>query len=243
MLDTLKTCLLVLGCAFSGAALAATDIEWDMEPMEPNFEDKPSLQRGARLYVSYCLGCHSLKFQRYERTADDLEVPHEVFQENLIFTGQPIGALMETAMPEQSKNWFGAPPPDLTMVARVRGEEWLYNYLKTFYLDDTRIFGVNNKVFANVGMPNVMADLQGVQVDACAADAEGCRELEVVEGTGSMSAEEFDQAVYDIVNFLSYVGEPTRAERERLGVFVILFLVILYVFTWLLGREYTKDAH
>jgi cytochrome c1 len=246
-----------------GAALAATATDWPMEPMEPDLENLPSLQNGWRLYANYCLGCHSLAYQRYERTADDLGVPHDIALEQLVFTGQKIGEHMINAMPEdRAKEWFGAPPPDLTMVARIRGEEWLYNYLKTFYIDESRPFGVNNKVFPNVGMPNVLVGLQGVQRSECiqmpklAANGgemrdpltgapvteERCGQLVVEEGTGAYTAEEFDQAVYDIVNFLYYTGEPSRLERHRTGVYVILFLIILYVFTFLLGREFQKDV-
>ncbi|MFV2091113.1 MAG: cytochrome c1, partial [Pseudomonadales bacterium] len=142
----------------------AMESEWPMTPMNPDLQNLPSLQNGWRLYTNYCLGCHSLKYQRYERTADDLGVPHDIVLEQLIFSGQKIGEQMTTAMdPEMAKNWFGAPPPDLTMVARLRGVDWLYNYLRTFYLDESRPFGVNNKVFPNVGMPKVLHELQGTQ--------------------------------------------------------------------------------
>lgn len=254
----------LLACLLPGAqALAASATTWPMEPMEPNLRDLPSLQNGWRLYVNYCLGCHSLGYQRYERTADDLGVPHDIVLDQLIFTGQKIGEHMTSAMqPELAKAWFGAPPPDLTMVARTRGEEWLYNYLKTFYVDETRPFGVNNKVFPNVGMPNVLVDLQGVQRSACIQmpdiapnggerrdpltgapiTVEKCGQLVVDEGSGAYDAEAFDQAVYDIVNFLYYVGEPSRLERYRIGVYVLLFTIILFVFTYLLGREFQKDV-
>ena len=248
-----------------------------MRSMQPDLRDAPSLQRGAKYYVNYCLGCHSLKFQRYQRTAADIGVPEDLFTDHLIFTGQKIGALMGTSMPlEEAKAWFGAPPPDLTMVARVRGVDWLYNYLKTFYIDEDRPFGVNNKVFPNVGMPNVLMELQGRQIEAgcgpepadlmdgettvlsgllalTAEDASAredeirrrtrCDSLAVEAGTGLLSEQEFDRAVYDIVNFLHYVGEPTRLERERLGVYVLLFLGLLFVFAYMLNREYWKDIH
>ncbi len=224
------------------AGAAATG--WPMQAMEPDLRDLPSLQRGLSLYTNYCLGCHSLRFQRYERTADDLGIPHDVALETVVFTGQKIGELMTTAMDtDQARNWFGGPAPDLTMVTRVRSPEWLYNYLRTFYVDESRPFGVNNKVFENVGMPHVMLDLQGVQRDMCAPGAEGCFELAVDAGTGLYSSEEYDQAVYDLVNFLFYVGEPMRLERQRLGVYVLLFLAFLGVFTWLLNREFWKDVH
>ncbi len=258
------TRLLLVALLLPGAgAFAATATDWPMEPMKPNLRDLPSLQNGWRLYVNYCLGCHSLKYQRYERTADDLGVPHEIALEQLVFTGQKIGEQMTTAMPvELAKQWFGAPPPDLTMVARFRGEEWVYNYLKTFYQDETRPFGVNNKVFPNVGMPNALEELQGMQRSTCLQvpqragnggerrdpltgspiTEEKCGQLVLEEGSGLYSPEEFDQAAYDIANFLYYVGEPSRLERYRIGVYVLLFTIILFVFTWLLGREYQKDV-
>ena len=254
-------------CGAAGAAESAAPLD----PFEPNLEDKPSLQRGMRLFVNYCLGCHSLKFQRYERTADDLGIPHAVTLENLVFTGQAIGGLMETAMPlEGAKNWFGAPPPDLTMVDRVRGTTWIYNMLKSFYVDDTRPFGVNNLVFHNIAMPHVLVGLQGVPeldckgkkpVDILAGAGhlvsdetgkvvrekvvreENCAWTRVVPGTGAYSAEEFDQAAKDIANFLHYVGEPGRLERQRLGYWVLGFLALLFVLASALNREYWKNVH
>lgn len=242
--------------------LVAAESHYPMEPMDPDLQNLPSLQNGFRLYVNYCLGCHSLKYQRYERTADDLGIPHDIALDLLVFTDQKIGEQMVSAMePEEAKSWFGAPPPDLTMVSRVRGPEWLYNYLKTFYIDESRPLGVNNKVFPNVGMPHVLIGLQGIQRTACvqkpktAANGgemrdplepgkpvteEKCGELVLEEGTGAYTPEEYDQAAYDISNFLYYVGDPSRLERHRTGVYVLLFLAILYVFTWLLGREYHK---
>ncbi len=256
----MKFLLLALAVSFLAPTLAqaAPSGDWDMERFRPNLHDKPSLQRGAQLYMNYCWGCHSLDFQRYERTADFLEVPHEVFLDNLVFTDQAIGGLMENAMPrEQAQNWFGAAPPDLTMVTRVRSETWVYNFLRAFYVDPLRPFGANNKVYPNIGMPHALIELQGVpnlvcaEVPANGRDAltgeamteERCDVIEVADGTGVMSAEEFDQAAYDITNFLYYVGEPTRVERERLGVYVILFLIVLLVLTKLLAREYHKAYH
>ncbi len=254
-------------------AAGAAESEVDLEPISPNLRDKPSLQRGMALYMNYCIACHSLQFQRYERTADDLGIPHQVALDNLVFTGQAIGGLMETSMPpESAKNWFGAPPPDLTMVDRVRGTAWVYNMLKNFYVDPSRPFGVNNRVHPNIGMPHVLIGLQGVPkvkenvyrpldiLDGESAlvrgekgmvysaadghDRERVRNtLEVESGTGSMTAEEFDQAAYDIANFLHYVGEPGRLERHRIGYWVLGFLAVLFVFATLLNREYWKDIH
>ena len=230
--------LLSLSVATSWAA----ESNWPQEPMSPDLHDLPSLQNGFKLYVNYCLGCHSLQYQRYERTADDLGIPHDIALENLVLTDQKIGELMVSSMdPESAKNWFGAPPPDLTMIARVRSPEWLYNYLKTFYADSSRPFGANNGMFPNVGMPNVLMSLQGVQELECSGE-EPCTNLVVREGSGSMSTEEFDQVAYDIANFLYYVGEPSRLERQRLGIYVLLFLVILFVVVNLLAREYRKEV-
>ena len=169
--------------------------------------------------MNYCAGCHSLKFQRYQRTADDLGIPHDLALSELVFTGQNIGGLMQTAMPaESAKNWFGGPPPDLTMVNRVRGGEWVYNYLRAFYADPSRPFGVNNEVYPNVAMPHVLLPLQGMVSKGCKqvpmqADNGGerrdalvpgqlvteekCGGLVLEEGSGTMSPTQYDAAVYD----------------------------------------------
>ena len=250
----------------AGLAQAAETVNtWPMEPFDADLENLPSLQNGMRLYNNYCLGCHALGHQRYERTADDLGMPHNLVLENLVFSGQKIGEQMTNAMSaENAKQWFGTAPPDLTMITRFKSAEYVYNYLKTFYADDSRPFGVNNKVFENVGMPNVLADLQGIQVSGCIQmpkkaenggdmrdpliqgkniTEEKCDQLYVEEGTGSMTADEFDAAVYDLTNYLYYVGEPSRLERHRIGIYVLLFLIILGCFTHLLNREYWKDVH
>ncbi len=237
---------------------------YHMEPA-PDLDDKPSLQAGFATYVNYCIGCHGMRFQRYERTADDLGIPHDVALETVVPAGKQIGSLMKTAMDlENAKKWFGAPPPDLTMVARVRSPEWVYQYLKSFYIDPVRPFGVNNTVFPNVGMPHVLMDLQGTQRMGCvqkpvilesgaekrdplipgkAITEEKCGELYVEDGSGALSAEEYDKLVYDLVNFMYYVSEPAKLERHALGVPVLLFIIILGVFAYLLNREYWKDVH
>ena len=218
---------------------SASNNDWPMEEFEPDLTNLPSLQNGLQLYVNYCLGCHGLQYQRYGRTADDLGIPRELALETVVFTGQKIGELMTTSMdPTQAMAWFGAAPPDLTLEARLRSPEWIYNYLKTFYVDDNRPLGVNNKVYPNVGMPNVLLHLQGVQTFD-----EDSKQLTVEPGTGSLSVGEFDQAIYDLSNFLYYVGEPNRLERQRLGIYVLLFLIILGTFTYLLNREFWKDVH
>ncbi len=247
-----------------GTPAQAADAPVELKPIRPNLEDKPSLQRGMALYMNYCLGCHSLKFQRYERTADDLDIPHQVALSNLIFTGQAIGDLMKTSMPADSaKNWFGAPPPDLTMVDRVRGTAWVYNMLKTFYVDESRPFHVNNRVFPNIGMPHVLMGLQGVPRLTCKGNKpadllrddlikdrkyvrepeQNCNFLEIAPGTGTLSEQEYDQAAYDIANFLHYIGEPGRGRRQEIGIWVLAFLAFLFVWATLLNREYWKDVH
>ena len=225
-----------------------------------DLEDKASLQRGAKLFVNYCMGCHSANYSRFERVADDLGVPHELVLQNLVFSDQKIGELMTIAMkPEQSKRWFGASPPDLTLVARARSSDWLYTFLRSFYEDPSRPTGVNNKVFHNVGMPHVLLELQGLPVCAPGPkrDAHGhvlrdelgepisgeCGALVVGETKGRMNADEFDHAVHDLVNFLSYMAEPVAQKRQHIGFFVFMFLSILLVFTVLLNREYWKDVH
>ena len=237
----MRKLLLVLLLVCQGPAWAASTSTWPMESFKGDLQNMPSLQNGFKLYANYCLGCHSLQFQRYERTADDLAIPHDIALKNLVFTGQKIGGLITNAMPRAaSKDWFGASPPDLTMVTRVRSPEWVYNYLNTFYVDEDRPLGVNNKVFANVGMPNVLLELQGVQREVC---AEGhCDHLAVDNGTGTMTTEEFKSATYDLTNFLYYVSEPSRLDRQRIGIYVLLFLIILGCFTYLLNREYWKDV-
>ena len=146
-----------------------------LDKVDIDVSDKAAMQDGARTFANYCMGCHSAKFQRYERVADDLGIPHDVMLNNLVFTGAKIGDHMSIGMqPEDAKAWFGAAPPDLTLVARVRGTDWLYSYLRSFYEDPTRPWGVNNTVFPNVGMPNVLAPLQGRQVI-------GCKQVQIVE--------------------------------------------------------------
>ncbi|MFV8820148.1 ubiquinol-cytochrome c reductase [Haliea sp. E17] len=224
--------------------------------------DTASLQHGAKLYMNYCMGCHSLQYSRYNRVAADLGIPDDLMQANLIFDPEEkIGSLMENAMDDKvAKKWFGATPPDLTLVSRARQPEWLYTYLRNFYKDDSRPYGVNNRVFKDVGMPHVLLELQGMQDCAMgpvkAANGgvkrdpltgedileEPCGRFTIVE-EGSMTPEEFDGAMYDLVNFLAYTAEPMAMERQRTGIFVLLFIALFFVFTWLLNREYWKDVH
>jgi ubiquinol-cytochrome c reductase cytochrome b subunit len=217
----------------------------NLKHVETDFGDKNSLQRGFKYYMNYCISCHALGYARYERTADDLEIPHDLVLENLVFDDSLIGDLMENAISEEdAQNWFGAAPPDLTLAGRVHTADWLYTYLKSFYNDPVRPLGANNKIFPNVGMPNVLHELQGNVscYDHGTGDPAQC-ELQHVEGTGLMSEEEFDTAIADLVNFLYYIGEPIRDQRQNIGIWVLVFLGVLYILTALMGREFSKDYH
>ena len=231
---------LIAALTFLPLTAVGAEAEVELEPFHVNLEDQAGLQSGAATFVNYCMGCHGAQYSRYNRVASDLGIPENVVQELLIFNPEiGVGDLMTSAMPaEEAKNWFGVAPPDLTLVARVRGPEWLYGYLKGFYLDPSRPFGVNNRVFQNVGMPNVLGGLQGDQL----CEGEHC-ELAHVEGTGALSEAEFDKVVTDLVNFLTYLGEPARLHRETIGTYVLFFLAFLFVFVFMLNREYWKDIH
>ncbi len=230
------------------------------EHFEADYADKASLQRGAKYFANYCMGCHSANFSRYGRVAEDLEIPEAAMMDNLVFTDQKIGSLMSIAMqPEKSKKWFGVAPPDLSLTARARSPEWIYTYLLNFYKDDSRPTGVNNKVFENVGMPHVLIELQGlpecapgpmhdghghvVRNDMGQPKSVSCGSLKVGGEKGSMSETEYQQAVYDITNFMEYLAEPGAEKRKRIGIYVMFFLVVFLMFAWLLNREYWKDVH
>ena len=232
---------LIVGLTVFPLMAVAAEAEVELEHVEMDLTDQESLQSGARTFINYCMGCHSAAYSRYNRVAADLGIPEELMEEYMIFNEDAeIGDLMVSAMSEDlGNNAFGIAPPDLTLVARARGTDWLYGYLTGFYEDNSRPFGVNNRVFANVAMPNILEGLQGIQ--HC-EDAEHCDHLVLEEGTGSLSEEEFEEVVYDLVNFLYYMGEPSRLDRMRIGGYVLLFLSFLWVFAWLLNREYWKDV-
>lgn len=220
----------------------------ECESFEADLRDKASLQRGAKYFVNYCLGCHTASYVRYGRVAEDLGIPEQVMLDNLIFSDQKIGELMVNSMPKRAAAWFGAAPPDLSLSARARSPEWLYTYLLNFYRDDSRPLGVNNRVFANVGMPHVLVELQGLPECAPAGPggdaAHGCAELVLdEESRGSMTPEEYRAAVFDLVNFMEYMGEPGALDRRRAGGLVLAFIAIFTILAWLLSREYWKDVH
>jgi len=210
--------------------------------------DRASLQRGAKLFMNYCSGCHSLKYLRYSRMASDLGLSEEEVMNHLNFTGAKIGDHIEAAMPRDgATQWFGKAPPDLSLIARVRGADWLYTYQKSFYPDQSRPLGWNNKLFPNVSMPNPLWELQGIQQPEYGeAEAPGMDKPVVglkLATPGKLTPAEFDQAARDITNFLEYAGEPAALKRQSMGVWVVLFLAFLTFLAYLLKKEYWKDVH
>lgn len=232
--------------------------------MDVDLYDTESMQRGSALFVNYCMGCHSAKYMRWGRLADDLGIPESIAKKHLVLGDETnFGSLMNISMPESySKKVFGSAPPDLTLVARARSPEWLYTYLTSFYMDPSRPYGVNNLVFKDVGMPHVLLDLQGEQNcrpaiahaanggvkrdsngDPIEDDSHGaCGRVVAGEREGSLDPEQYQAAMYDLVNFMAYMAEPVAAKRERMGVNVLLFIAVFFVFTYLLNREYWKDV-
>ncbi len=205
--------------------------------------DKAALQNGAKLFVNYCMNCHGASFMRYKNLLD-LGLSEQQVKENLMFTSDKIGDLMRVAArPDEQKQWFGAAPPDLTVIARARGSadgsgaDWLYTYLRSFYRDEARPTGWNNVIFANVGMPHALYGLQGYQTLN-----HDTHKLELVK-PGQMAPAEFDKTVSDLVGFLVWMGEPQQEFRETLGYFVLAFLALLFVVAYALKKEYWKDIH
>ena len=217
-----------------------------LDEVDIDMNDTASLQRGAGLFVNYCLSCHSAAYMRYNRMADDLQIPEEVVEDNMMFTADRIGGLMITAMPEEdAKKWFGKAPPDLSLSARSRGPEWLYTYLRGFYIDEESPSGWNNTLFPKVAMPHVLYNLQGARKAIFKKDDQGVEVFDKYEMVkpGSMNIEEFDSAARDLTNFMVYLAEPARMVRYKLGVYVLIFLAIFFVFAYLLKKEYWKDVH
>jgi len=246
--------IFALIAAFVPAIALASGGDVHLDEHRTDLHDTASLQRGAQVFANYCMGCHSMEHARYNRVAKDLGIPEDLMMENLVFADKKFGDLMTIAMrQEDSKKWFGATPPDLTLVARVRRPDWVYTYLRSFYEDPSRPWGVNNVVFKDVGMPNVLADLQGLQKLGTANVKVGYDTLTGQEITerhdnvlylaeeGELSAEEFDKVVYDLVNFMVYMAEPIALERQTIGWWALLFLAIFFVPVYFLNKEYWKD--
>jgi len=248
-----KLALSLLMFVLPTLVLANESIE--LEHIKADASNKESLQNGAKMYVNYCMGCHSLKYMRFERMADDLGIPHDVMQEYLNPAGKSvagydakkIGELMTIAASEKTqKRWFGATPPDLSLEARLHGgPDWVYTYLTSFYKDDSRPYGVNNKVFKDVGMPNVLADLQGIQECDVHIDEQHNKHVGECKITkaGTMTKAEYEVAVYDLVNFLDYAAEPSKSKRESMGLWVLLYVLVFIVVAVILNNEYWKDVH
>ncbi len=209
-----------------------------------------SLQRGARNFVNYCLGCHSAKFVRYNRVARDLGISEEDLAKYLMWTAEKPHETMDVAMPaDDAARWFGRTPPDLSLIARSRGVDWLYTYLMTFYVDESAVFGANNLMLPGASMPNVLWELEGRKeaVFEETVDDEGNSHEEFVEfrqlTEGSLSPEEFDQFATDLVNFLDYMGEPMQLKRQSLGIRVIAYLLVFFLLALALKKEFWKDVH
>ena len=234
---------------FATAANAATE-GWPLQEAGTDVGNLASLQRGARNFVNYCLGCHSAKYMRFSQLAEDLALTEDDLRTNLMFTGTRVYDPMLSAMSaEQGRQWFGNAPPDLSLIARSRGPDYVFTFLRSFYEDPSRPTGVNNAVLPGTAMPHVLAPLQGLQRPRFEneADAEGkeTRHLVGLEPgslAGDMPAAAFDSFVRDTVAFLEYVSEPHKAKRQSLGVWVVLFLLMFAAFTWFLYKEYWKDV-
>lgn len=236
----MKKLLIAFLCAPLLAFASGEVLHLDKAP--DRSRDLPALQNGAKVFINYCLSCHSASYMRYNRL-QEIGLSEQQIKDNLLFTTDKVGDLMTIAMRRaEAKQWFGAAPPDLTVIARARasefgsGPEWLYTYLRGFYRDESRPTGWNNTVFANVGMPHVLWELQGEQVM-------GADHKLTLAKPGLMKPEEYDAMVADLVAFLSYMGEPMANFRKELGVVVLIFLAILFVFSYALKREYWKDIH
>ncbi|MEK7318923.1 MAG: cytochrome c1 [Pseudomonadota bacterium] len=237
----------LVGACFAAMPAMASEGGFPLEPAPLDTSDVSSLQRGAKLFVNYCLNCHGASMMRYNRLKG-LDLTDEQIQQNLLFSAGKVGETMTIAMhPKDAKAFFGAIPPDLSVIARARGNDWLYTYLRTFYRDDTRATGWNNLVFPSVGMPHVLWELQGQRAAKFAEVEEHGEKVHKFAGfeqitPGKLSTQEYDQAAADLVNYLNWMAEPEQSHRKRLGVWVLLFLGMFTVFAWRLNAAYWKDV-
>jgi ubiquinol-cytochrome c reductase cytochrome c1 subunit len=258
-MGTLKKALLATSLLMAGSCAAAeagggAGADWASWHASDEVGNTASLQRGARNFMGYCLGCHSLKYERYSRLASDLNISPEELQQYLLPPGAKPADYIVTTMPAgDAATWFGKTPPDLSLMARARGNDYLYQFLKTFYVDPIKPTGVNNLRLAATAMPAVLSELEGLKRavfrDEQRSGADGKPMIEQVFdhfealAPGRLSAAQYDEFVHDTVNFLDYVGEPTQLERRALGVWVVLFLLVFTCLAWLLKQEYWKDVH
>jgi ubiquinol-cytochrome c reductase cytochrome c1 subunit len=245
----------------TGAALAAEEaghegghegearqVHWESWQAGNEVTNTASLQRGAANFVNYCLGCHSMKYMRYSRMASDLDISEEQLRATLIPTdAKPTDYMLASFPKVEAEAWFGRVPPDLSLVARYRGTDWVYQFLKGFYVDKTRPTGTNNLALEGAAMPAVLSDLEGVKaaVFGTGVSGHGGKVVERFESVaaGRMKPEEFDGFVRDTVNFLDYAGDPSQVQRRSMGIWVLLFLMVFTVFAWMLKKEYWKDVH
>jgi ubiquinol-cytochrome c reductase cytochrome c1 subunit len=253
----LAAVLATLVLAQGGAAAEEADkpgADWQSWHANTNVTDMASVQRGARNYVSYCLGCHGLKYERWSRLAADLSIPTPLLQKDLLPPGDKTTDYILTTMPpKDADTWFGKTPPDLSLMARARGTAYLYQYLKTFYVDPSRQTGTNNLRLPATAMPDVLSELSGlkravfrdVMVKGESGQFSHEQQFDHFEtlAPGRLSDTEYDGFVRDTVNFLDYVSEPTQAARRALGVWVVLFLLVFTWLAWLVKREYWTDVH
>lgn len=253
MKKTMHALLAALALALAAPALASTDgaIAWDRAPKETN--DLASLQNGAKLFVNYCLNCHSAAYMRYNRLRD-IGLSEQQIKDNLLFATDKVGETMKAAIdPRQAKEWFGANPPDLSVIARSRagsggtGADYLYTFLRSFYRDETKATGWNNLVFPSVAMPHVLWQLQGERRPIYEEHESHGNKLQLFKGweqitPGSMNAHDFDEGIADLVNYLQWMGEPAQNTRRRVGVWVLLFLGLFTVIAWRLNAAYWKDV-
>ena len=244
--------LILIAVALFGTALslaAAAEEGEGLPHAGTDINNVESLQRGARNFMNYCSGCHSLKYVRYNRIAKDLEIPESELQANLMFTSEKPFDTVNSSMPADAEAWFGKQPPDLSLMARARSPDYLFGFLKGFYVDKARPWGVNNVVLPGTSMPAVLSSLQGLQkpVFKNEQDEHGSANMVLVGAepmtAGALKPEEYDQFVRDIVNFLDYAGEPVKAKRQSMGIFVMLFLLVFFAFAYMLKKEYWKDVH
>jgi len=237
----MKKILFLVSLLASTMAFASGDIHLDKAPT--NLSDQQSLQRGAKTFVNYCLSCHSAQAMRYNRL-QDIGLTEQQIKDNLIFTGAKVGDAMTNSMNKKDAlAAFGAAPPDLSVISRSRGADWLYTYLRGFYRDETRATGWNNVAFDKVGMPHVLYELQGEQVLHVEKHGEHETKKLVLAKPGKMTPVEYDGMVADLVNYLQFMGEPMKATRMKLGIVVLLFLSIFFVVAYYLKKEFWKDIH
>lgn len=260
-----KKILFLLTAALAQTVFASgSTTAYPNDPFQADLKDKISLQNGAKYFVNYCSGCHSLQYQRYNRMFKDLEIDPEIGVKNLVFTGAKAVEQMRTGMSaSEGLKWFGQTPPDLSLTARAKSGAYIYNYLRGFYRDDTRPLGFNNSVFAGASMPNPLWELQGIQQPVyreektcvTVSGKEVCETHSTLTGfdiiiPGILNKEDpvknkeaYDKIVYDITNFLSYVSDPSALDRMRMGPWVLAFLAFLTMIFYLLKKEYWRDIH